>query len=153
MKDLVVCLFLWAGAAFTLLGALGTLRMPDLFTRLQASTKAGTLGVSCIMVAAAIHFVDLAVAVRALLVVAFLFLTAPVAAHIIARAAHFTRVPLWSRNTIDELGDTRRHALTPDAPPTPESKAEPKPEASSGSNTETPHTPARTEPPRARPPD
>jgi multicomponent Na+:H+ antiporter subunit G len=119
MKDLIVSLFLWAGAIFTLLGALGTLRMPDLYTRLQASTKAGTLGVICIMLAAAIHFMDLAVAVRALLVVAFLFLTAPVAAHIIARAAHFTRVPLWSRNVIDELGDTRRKPLAPDAPPEP----------------------------------
>jgi len=121
MKDIIVSLLLWAGALFTLLGALGTLRMPDLYTRLQASTKAGTLGVSCIMVAAALHFMDLAVAVRAVLVVAFLFLTAPVAAHIIARAAHFTRVPLWSRNIIDELGDTRRSAETADAPPPPES--------------------------------
>ncbi len=121
MKDIIVSLLLWAGAIFTLLGALGTLRMPDLYTRLQASTKAGTLGVSCIMVAAALHFMDLAVAVRAVLVVAFLFLTAPVAAHIIARAAHFTRVPLWSRNIIDELGDTRRNAKAADAPPPPES--------------------------------
>jgi multicomponent Na+:H+ antiporter subunit G len=119
MKDILVSLMLWAGAVFTLLGALGTLRMPDLFTRLQASTKAGTLGVTCIMVAAGIHFLDLAVGVRAFLVVAFLFLTAPVAAHIIARAAHFTRVPLWERNVIDELGDTRRKPLTPEAPATP----------------------------------
>lgn len=120
MKDLVVCLFLWAGAAFTLLGALGTLRMPDLFTRLQASTKAGTLGVCCIMVAAAIHFVDLAVAVRALLVIAFLFLTAPVAAHIIARAAHYTRVPLWKRSVMDELGEKRRKPIAPESlPPAP----------------------------------
>lgn len=119
MKDILVSLMLWAGAVFTLLGALGTLRMPDLFTRLQASTKAGTLGVTCIMVATGIHFLDLAVGVRAFLVVAFLFLTAPVAAHIIARAAHFTRVPLWERNVIDELGDTRRKPLTPEAPATP----------------------------------
>ncbi len=119
MKDILVSLMLWAGAVFTLLGALGTLRMPDLFTRLQASTKAGTLGVTCIMVAAGIHFMDLAVGVRAFLVVAFLFLTAPVAAHIIARAAHFTRVPLWERNVIDELGDTRRKPLAPQAPAKP----------------------------------
>ncbi|MBX3360229.1 MAG: monovalent cation/H(+) antiporter subunit G [Phycisphaeraceae bacterium] len=119
MKDIIVSLMLWAGAAFTLLGALGTLRMPDLYTRLQASTKAGTLGVTCIMVAAAIHFMELAVAVRALLVVAFLFLTAPVAAHIIARAAHYIRVPLWERNVIDELGDTRRKPLSPSSPPEP----------------------------------
>lgn len=119
MKDILVSLMLWAGAVFTLLGALGTLRMPDLFTRLQASTKAGTLGVTCIMVAAGIHFMDLAVGVRAFLVVAFLFLTAPVAAHIIARAAHFTRVPLWERNVIDELGDTRRKPLAADAPAKP----------------------------------
>jgi multicomponent Na+:H+ antiporter subunit G len=119
MKDLLVSFLLLSGAAFSILGSLGMWRMPDLYTRLQASTKAGTLGVACIMCAAAIHFADLAVAVRALLVVAFLFLTAPVAAHIIARAAHFTRVPLWEHNTIDELGDVRRRptGASPPAPP------------------------------------
>lgn len=120
MKDLLVAITLWAGAAFTFLGALGMLRMPDVYMRLQASTKAGTLGVSCIMLAAAIHFADLHVAVRALLVIAFLFLTAPVAAHIIARAAHYTRIPLWKGSVMDELGEKRRKPVAPESlPPAP----------------------------------
>ncbi len=123
MKDLLVAITLWAGAAFTFLGALGMLRMPDVYMRLQASTKAGTLGVSCVMLAAAIHFADLHVAVRALLVIVFLFLTAPVAAHIIARAAHYTRVRLWEGSVMDELGEKRRKptsaASLPPAPGVP----------------------------------
>lgn len=103
MKDALTIIFLAAGALFSLLGAVGILRMPDLFTRLQASTKAGTLGVGCIMMATAIHFGDFGVILRALLVIAFLFLTAPVAAHVIARAAYVSRIPLWDRTGIDEL--------------------------------------------------
>jgi multicomponent Na+:H+ antiporter subunit G len=103
-----VVALLVAGVLFSLLGAVGVLRMPDLFTRLQASTKAGTLGVGCIMVAAAVHFGDLGVIVRAVLVVAFLLLTAPVAAHVIARAAYGSRIPLWDRTGADDLRSVRR---------------------------------------------
>ena len=92
------------GGAFCLLGAIGLLRMPDVYTRLQAATKTGTLGVGCLMLGIAIHFGDLGVSVRALLVIAFLFLTAPVAGHVIARAAYLVRTPIWSRTGIDEWG-------------------------------------------------
>lgn len=95
-------LLVMLGGAFCLLGAIGLLRMPDVYTRLQAATKTGTLGVGCLMLGIAIHFGDLGVSVRALLVIAFLFLTAPVAGHVIARAAYLVRTPIWSRTGIDE---------------------------------------------------
>jgi multicomponent Na+:H+ antiporter subunit G len=94
------------GGVFCLLGAVGLLRMPDVYTRLQAATKTGTLGVGCLMLGIAIHFGELGVSVRALLVVAFLFLTAPVAGHVIARAAYLVRTPIWNRTAVDEWGDS-----------------------------------------------
>ena len=82
---------------FALVAGLGVLRMPDLMLRMHASTKAGTLACGLTMLAAALVFADLAVAVRAAGVVVFLLLTAPVAAHMIGRAALRTGVPtrLW----------------------------------------------------------
>lgn len=103
IRDTLTMFMLVCGGLFSLLGAIGIVRMPDLFTRLQASTKAGTLGVGLIMVAVSIHFADLGVTVRAALVIAFFFLTAPIAGHMIARAAYFVKTPLWEHTTIDEL--------------------------------------------------
>lgn len=105
MRDLMVVALLSIGAMFTLLAAVGIVRMPDIFTRMQASTKAATLGVTCVMLATALHFGDLGTIARALLVVLFLFLTAPVAAHTIGRAAYFVGVPLWEGTVVDELRD------------------------------------------------
>ena len=82
---------------FALVAALGVLRMPDLMLRMHASTKAGTLACGVTMLATALVFGDLAVAVRAAGVVLFLLLTAPVAAHMLGRAALRTGVTtrLW----------------------------------------------------------
>jgi multicomponent Na+:H+ antiporter subunit G len=113
--------FMAIGALFTLLAAVGVLRLPDLFTRMQASTKSATLGVACMMVAALVHFSDLAVSARALLIVGALFLTAPVAAHAIGRAAYRRGVELWEGTVFDELREhheeMRRRSSGDDAPP------------------------------------
>lgn len=91
------------GALWMLIAALGVLRMPDLFSRMQASSKASTLGIGAVMLAVAIHFADLEAGARALLIIAFFLLTAPVAAHMIARAAYLAGVPLWEGTERDEL--------------------------------------------------
>ncbi len=103
MNELAVSLLLIVGGLFTLLAAVGVLRMPDLFTRMQAAAKAGTLGVGCLLIAVLVHFHQLGETTHALLVVAFLFLTAPVAAHMICRAAYFVGVPKWEGTVVDEL--------------------------------------------------
>jgi multicomponent Na+:H+ antiporter subunit G len=107
LNDLITAFLLVVGGLFMLLGGVGVLRMPDLFMRMQASTKAATLGAGCMLTAVAIHFGDLAVGARALLVIAFVFLTAPVAAHMIARAAYSVDTPLWKGTIADELRDQR----------------------------------------------
>ena len=103
MTDLLTGFFLFVGALFMLLAALGALRMPDLLMRMHATTKAGALGSGLIMVAVAVHFGETGVTARALAVVLFVMLTAPVAAHAIARAGYFVGVPLWPRIVRDEL--------------------------------------------------
>jgi multicomponent Na+:H+ antiporter subunit G len=94
---------LLVGAAFLLLAAVGVLRMPDLLTRMQPATKGATLGIACTLGAAAIHFGDLSITLRALAAIVFFLLTAPVTAHLIGRASYFVGVPLWEQTVADEL--------------------------------------------------
>jgi multicomponent Na+:H+ antiporter subunit G len=103
MSELISEILMVAGAAFVALAGLGLLRFPDVLSRMHASTKAGTLGVGLIVVAAAVHFEQLGVTTRAVMIVFFLLLTAPVAAHLIGRAAYRTGTPLGPQTRIDEL--------------------------------------------------
>jgi multicomponent Na+:H+ antiporter subunit G len=98
---LAAALFL-AGATLALLAAVGVLRMPDVFTRMQASTKAATLGLGCLLAGLALCLPELSVIVRAATIAGFVMLTTPVAAHVIARAAYLTGVPLWKGSVVDE---------------------------------------------------
>lgn len=93
------------GAIFTLAAALGLLRFPDLYSRTHAASKAGTLGSGIVLIALAIHSDDIGTATRALAGVVFFMLTAPIAAHLLARAAYFAGYPLWDASVRDELAD------------------------------------------------
>jgi multicomponent Na+:H+ antiporter subunit G len=115
MKQLLTFLLAGGGSLFVLLAGIGLLRMPDLFTRMHPSSKAATLGTVLILIGTAVHFEDGAIAVRALLICLFLFLTAPVASHIIARAGFFSGVPLADETAVDELSgryDLETHCLS-----------------------------------------
>lgn len=115
VSDFFTILLLLVGAAFSLIAGIGVLRMPDLFTRMHASAKAGTLGVGCIVLGVATTFQDLKVAAEALLIVVFLFLTAPIASHLIARAAYFASDTRNRRMEYDELAgcyDPETHTLS-----------------------------------------
>jgi multicomponent Na+:H+ antiporter subunit G len=115
MTEVITAIFLLTGAAFMLMAAIGVMRMPDTYTRMQPSTKAATLGAGCMMLAVAVHFSSLGVSMRALAGVVFLVLTAPVAAHMIGRAAYILGVPQWEGTHIDELKgryDAQTHHLS-----------------------------------------
>jgi multicomponent Na+:H+ antiporter subunit G len=103
MRDVISLVFMLIGAFFMFVAAVGVARMPDLFLRMSATSKSATLGAACVLLAAAVHFNDFGIATRAVATIAFLFLTAPVAAHRIGRAAYFKNVPLWERTVVDEL--------------------------------------------------
>ena len=98
-------LLLITGCSFLLLAALGIIRMPDLYIRMSASSKALTLGVGCLALGLAIHMPDAAVLTRAILLIVLFLLKAPVAAHALGRAAYLTGVPLWEATIVDEMRD------------------------------------------------
>jgi multicomponent Na+:H+ antiporter subunit G len=108
MNDVLSAALIVIGGGFMLLAGVGIVRMPDLFMRMQAATKAATLGSGCMLLAVALHFGELTVVTRVVLVTAFIFLTAPVAAHMIARAAYSVGTPLWEGTIADELRDQRQ---------------------------------------------
>lgn len=103
LQTLLVIFFLVLGTALIIIAAWGVIRMPDIYMRMSASTKAATLGIGCILVGAAIHFHELVFASRAIAIIFFVLLTAPVAAHRIGRAAYKDGVPLWPQSIVDEL--------------------------------------------------
>ena len=95
-----------AGATFALLAGIGVLRMPDVFTRMQASTKASTLGLGCLLAGVALRNPELSFVVRAGSIAAFMLLTTAVAAHVIARAAARGGAPIWKGTVVDERPST-----------------------------------------------
>lgn len=103
MRALASSALLLIGSAFVLIAAAGIVRLPDVFTRMQAATKAGALGAGLILGALAMSSATFGTAAAALLVVAFILMTAPVASHVIARAAYRSGVPLWEKTGVDEL--------------------------------------------------
>ena len=103
----IVCLVLAAvGVFLQLVAAVGVLRMPDLLTRMHASSKAATLGAALIILAAGLHFGGTGPVVRAVLIILFLFITAPVAAHMIGRAGYRSGDRLSDETVMDEYRPT-----------------------------------------------
>lgn len=102
VREAAVHILAWVGTVFIFLAAVGLVRMPDVFLRMQASTKAATLGVVCIAGATAVAFGDSGITFRAIMLTAFIFITAPIAAHLIARASSVTGSPLAKNTVADE---------------------------------------------------
>lgn len=103
MTALLSAVLLVGGTLFMAITVVGILRLPDLFMRMHALTKAGSLGVGFVFVAVALFFNDLSVATRSIAVIAFVMLTAPVSAHMIGRAAYLDDVRLWEGTLVDEM--------------------------------------------------
>lgn len=94
MLETFVAILIILGAFFTLVGSLGLFKLPDFYMRLHGPTKASTLGVGAILVASAIHFSSKTgdISLHEILVTLFLFITAPVSAHLMAKAALHIKV-------------------------------------------------------------
>ena len=108
VMDIIVLALATTGAFFMFVAAVGVLRLPDLMLRMHAATKAGALGSGLILVAVAVQFGDVGMVTRSLAGVAFIILTAPVAAHIIGRASYASGVQLWKETRRDELAEYYR---------------------------------------------
>jgi multicomponent Na+:H+ antiporter subunit G len=93
--------FIVGGLAFDVLGCLGMVRLPDVYNRLQASTKCVTLGTCSILFGCFLMTGFSAAGFKLLLCIAFIILVAPVAAHAISRGAHRSGIGLWKGSVID----------------------------------------------------
>lgn len=103
VAEVIISLLLLTGGFFTLVGAIGLVRLPDLYARLHAPTKATTLGVGSVVIASMIYFSlkNNEIAIAELLVTVFLFITAPVSANFVAKAAMHLKV--------EKSAETRGH--------------------------------------------
>lgn len=103
MGQIIGTIFMIFGVFLILIAGIGLLRMPDLYLRMSAATKASTLGLGLILLGTVVYFGELGIASRAIATIIFVLLTAPVSAHMIGRAAYTNGVPLWEGTELDEL--------------------------------------------------
>lgn len=90
------------GALFLLLGALGILRLPDVYNRLQAGTKATTLGAFGSIIGAGLLRPEWLP--KAIIIAVFLLMTNPISSHALARASYRRGIKMWDRSVVDRYG-------------------------------------------------
>lgn len=114
----LTALLMLVGALLALLAAVGVVRFPDTFLRMQASSKASTLGLACLLAGAALQLPDVSSITRLCAIAAFIMLTAPLSAHVVARASLHRGTPLW-KGTIRNEYDPRQclPERAPEGPP------------------------------------
>lgn len=107
MTEAITSLLLAIGVFFIFVGSLGLIRLPDVYNRLHATSKSSTLGVMSILAASIVFFTSHAptLSVKQFAAIAFLFLSSPVGAHMIARAAYLSGVPMTDQSVRDDLKD------------------------------------------------
>jgi multicomponent Na+:H+ antiporter subunit G len=106
-SDIIGIIFVVIGLIFDFFGCLGLVRLPDVYNRLQASTKCVTLGTCSIMFGTFLILGATAAGIKALLCIVFLLLTAPVSAHALARGAHISRVKLSKDSVVDRYEEDK----------------------------------------------
>ena len=107
MIETIGFIFIGIGLAFDFFGCLGLIRLPDVYNRLQASTKCVTLGTCSILFGTALVARFSATGAKCLLCIFFLLLTSPVAAHAIARGAHRAGIKLWEGSVVDKYAEDK----------------------------------------------
>jgi multicomponent Na+:H+ antiporter subunit G len=103
IQNYLAAALILSGSAFALTAAIGLVRLPDLYTRMHAASKAGTLGSCAVLLALAVHADDPAISLRALAGILFFLLTVPISSHLLAKAAHGAGYGLWERSVRDDL--------------------------------------------------
>jgi len=102
MNEILGMIFIVIGLAFDFFGCLGLVRLPDVYNRLQASTKSVTLGTCGILFGLFLFKGFTACGIKAILCILFILLTAPVSAHALARGTHKSGVKLWKESVCDK---------------------------------------------------
>lgn len=95
------------GILFNIFGCIGLVRFPDVYNRLQASTKCVTLGTILLLVGVALLSDSGALAAKAMICAVFILITSPTAAHAIAKGAHASKVKLWENSVVDKYAEDK----------------------------------------------
>lgn len=105
IANIFIAFFILAGAFLSLVAAFGVIRLPDVYTRNHAASKSATLGVMSILFGTFLYFYFLEghFNSRLILGIVFIFMTSPVAGHLISRAAYNSGVEMWDQSVIDDL--------------------------------------------------
>jgi multicomponent Na+:H+ antiporter subunit G len=106
--EILVSFLLVSGATILLLSSIGLVRFGDVFLRMHASTKAGTLGISLIIIAVALFFSDALTTIKLIALMGIYFFTSPIGSQVLAHSAHIYQVDVVEEMWIDELADARR---------------------------------------------
>lgn len=104
--DLIAAFLILAGSLFALIASVGLWRLPDIYSRMHSASKAGTLGSGLMLIAIAVHAGDTGTVTRAIAGFVFFLLTAPIAAHLLAKAAYSVGYRLWDESVRDDLANT-----------------------------------------------
>jgi multicomponent Na+:H+ antiporter subunit G len=112
--EIAAAVLLLSGVALSILGGVGINRFPDVFARMHAATKPVTLGLALVLVGAALLKTDVPSVVKLLLAASLQFITAPVAAHMIGRAAYRAGTELSPDTRLDELAGERVDSTAPE---------------------------------------
>jgi multicomponent Na+:H+ antiporter subunit G len=114
----VVGILIVIASLFTLTASIGLLRLPDLYTRMHAASKAGTVGSCVMLLALAIDASEWSISTRAIAGIAFFLLTVPISSHLLAKAAHVAGYPLSGHSVRDDLAlDNRARRLDTEESP------------------------------------
>lgn len=105
MSDVIGYILITIGVLFDIFGCIGLVRFPDVYNRLQASTKCVTLGTILLLVGVAVVAASGPISAKAIICAGFILLTSPTAAHAIAKGAYASGVPLWENSVVDKYAE------------------------------------------------
>jgi len=100
MNQIIGYIVMGVGVTFLFLGALGVIRFPDVYNRLQAGTKCTTLGAFLSIISTGI--IEPAWFLKCLIIALFVLFTNPISAHALARASYKSGVKLWDKSVVDK---------------------------------------------------
>ncbi len=105
MTDIIGYILIIIGILFDIFGCIGLVRFPDVYNRLQASTKCVTLGTIMLLVGVAVISGLGAISAKAVICAVFILITSPTAAHAIAKGAYASGVALWEKSVVDKYAE------------------------------------------------
>ena len=107
MNEIIGYILIIVGIAFDVFGCIGLVRFPDVYNRLQASTKCVTLGTILLLLGVAFASGLGPTAAKALICGVFILITSPTAAHAIAKGSYASGVPLWEKSVVDKYSEKK----------------------------------------------